>query len=112
MKLIRAAIEALRAIVLRLRRHHDGRIGDAQHERRPDQDAKRPVDAAEPADLGSALRRTMAALNDDERAMLIRKATGFSSEQVAHHYRRSAEEVETLIERVSDVVRRIMRKHL
>jgi DNA-directed RNA polymerase specialized sigma24 family protein len=55
------------------------------------------------------LRKAMADLSPDERAVLMRKIAGFSIDEISDYYRKSPEAVEAQIERVRQILRRLMR---
>ena len=67
------------------------------------------MDTAGEKELDTLLRKAMADLDPDERAVLIRKTAGFSSDEIADRYRKSADAVEAQIERVRQGIRRFMR---
>jgi DNA-directed RNA polymerase specialized sigma24 family protein len=55
------------------------------------------------------LRKPMTDLSPEERGVLMRKTAGFSIDEISDYYRKSAEAVEAQIERVRQVLRRLMR---
>ncbi len=57
----------------------------------------------------TALRKAMTDLSPDERAVLMRKIAGFSIDEISDYYRKSPEAVEAQIERVRQILRRLMR---
>jgi DNA-directed RNA polymerase specialized sigma24 family protein len=67
------------------------------------------MDTRDEKELDTALRKAMADLDPDERAILIRKTAGFSGDEIADRYSRSADAVEAQVERVRQGIRRFMR---
>jgi DNA-directed RNA polymerase specialized sigma24 family protein len=75
-----------------------------EHERAPQRKASVDEDDYTNWD---ALREGMASLRPDQRAILLRKIAGFSSDEIADGYHPSADAVEAQIERVKRRVRKI-----
>jgi DNA-directed RNA polymerase specialized sigma24 family protein len=71
--------------------------------------AQAAMDKGDDDEQDTLLRKALTDLSPDERAVLIRKKAGFSIDEISDYYRKSAEAVEAQIERVRQVLRRLIR---
>jgi hypothetical protein len=71
--------------------------------------AQAAMDKGDDDEQDTLLRKALTDLSPDERAVLIRKKAGFPIDEISDYYRKSAEAVEAQIERVRQVLRRLMR---